>query len=92
MHHIFMIKMSIKCPHCNKEVEPDRRVSMAGASFLSALYIPYYYWFKKRHCPDCLRALTNADMQGWPDPDNTWKWLSAIPAILLLLSILIGLS
>jgi len=84
--------MSIKCPYCGEEVEPDRRVSMARAMFLSALYCPYYYWFKNRHCPACLHTLTNADLQGYPDPDNTWKWLSAIPSVLILLSILLGLA
>jgi len=82
----------MNCPHCSEEIEPDKRVSMAGASFLNAFYIPYYYWIKKRHCPACNRALTSADLQGYPDPDNTWKLLSAIPVILLILTIVFGLS
>lgn len=87
-----MKKDSVICPHCAVEIVPDRRVSMAGAAFFNALYIPYYYWFKNRYCPACNRALTNADLQGYRDPDNTWKLLSAIPAILFLLSMLAVLA
>lgn len=86
-----MKKDSVICPYCAGEIVPDKRVSMAGAAFLSALYIPYYYWFKNRHCPVCKHTLTGADLQGYQDPDNTWKMLSAIPIILFILVILSGL-
>lgn len=80
---------SVICPYCSVEIVPDKRVSMAGAAFFSALYIPYYYWLKNRHCPICKHDLTGADLQDYNDPDKIWKLLSAIPTILL---ILIGLS
>lgn len=81
--------LSVKCPHCEEEVEPDKRVSMAGAAFLAPLYIPYYYWIKKKYCPECKRELSSSDLAGYPDPDNTWKWLSIVPAALILLAILL---
>ena len=83
-----MKKDSVICPYCTEEIIPDKRVSMAGAAFLSALYIPYYYWLKNRHCPVCKHDLTGADLQGYNDPDKIWKILSAIPAILLILIVL----
>jgi len=82
--------MVIECPHCKEEVEPDRRVSMAGVLFLSTFYCLYYYWIKKRHCPACNHDLTSDDLQGYQDPDKTWKLLSAVPIILVLLLIILS--
>ena len=82
---------SVICSYCSGEIVPDKRVSMAGAIFLSPLYVPYYYWLKNRHCPICKHELKGADLQGYDDPDKIWKLLSAIPAILLILSVLLSL-
>ena len=83
--------MSVKCPYCGEEMEPDKRVSMAGAVFLNTFYCLYYYWFKDRHCPACNHVLAKDDLQNYLDPDNTWKWLSAVQVIVSLLVIMVSI-
>jgi len=83
--------VSVKCPYCEVEMEPDKRVSMAGAVFLNTLYCLYYYWFKNRHCPACNHVLTQDDLQNYIDPDNTWKRLSAVQVIVSLLVIMMSI-
>jgi hypothetical protein len=81
-----MISDKVLCDSCKNEVSPAKAVSMAGALFLNQLYVLYYYWIKGRHCPQCGHKFTKQELGSYKDPDRTWKYLSAVPIVLMILS------
>jgi len=85
--------MKVKCI-CGYEGEPMKSPSMIGSLIFGWIYAIYYYWIKGRFCPSCGRSYTKEELivQGYQDPDKTYKILSIIPVALIVLLFLLAMS